>query len=323
VYLSGYRPEISAAGFRLRPRGPFYQVVQPGDASIPPELDRIGPVTAGEIEIVASQLPEQAVRAGDYVPLTLAMRAPAGTADYYVPVVTLGLGEEQLVFEFTTDSHLITPLWEAGEVIIERFDFALPPNLAEGPYALTLGYRNLSTDTEINIQHPLGELVVSEQAYPISTEGLLANFRQQVGLRAASAGKGIWERRSAPWDVPIAAQAGDTINVTLEWQSLAPAGESYTVFLHLIDQANRPLVALDYTPLGGSTPTYLWIPKWLPGQRMLDPYRLELPEDLPPGTYLIETGLYEMSGNRRLHMANPTGNLIGDRIILGAVQIDE
>jgi hypothetical protein len=61
----------------------------------------------------------------------------------------------------------------------------------------------------------------------------------------------------------------------------------------------------------------------LPGQRMLDPYRLQLPEDLPPGTYLIEAGLYEMTGKRRLHMANPAGNLIGDRIILGALQIDE
>src|SRR5690606_35884871 len=38
VYLNGYRPEIVAAGFRLRPRGPFYQVIEPGDSSVPPEL---------------------------------------------------------------------------------------------------------------------------------------------------------------------------------------------------------------------------------------------------------------------------------------------
>jgi hypothetical protein len=323
VYLSGYRPEIAAAGFRLRPRGPFYQVVQSGDASIPPELDPLEPIAAGEIEIVASQLPERAVQAGDYVPLTLAMRLPAGTDDYYVPVLTLGVGDEKLTFEFTTDSHLVTPQWQAGEVIIERFDFALPADLAGGNYPLSLGFRNLSSNTDLDIEHPLGELEVSEQAYPVSTERLLANFRQQVGLLSASAGNGLFDRRSAPWDEPIPAEAGDTINITLEWLSLAPAGESYTVFLHLIDQANRPLVALDYTPLGGSTPTYLWIPKWLPGQRMLDPYRLVLPDDLPPGTYLIEAGLYEMTGKRRLHMADPAGNLVGDRLILGSIQIEE
>ena len=36
------------------------------------------------------------------------------------------------------------------------------------------------------------------------------------------------------------------------WQALARAEESYTVFVHLIDAANRPLVTFDYTPLEGS-----------------------------------------------------------------------
>ena len=109
----------------------------------------------------------------------------------------------------------------------------------------------------------------------------------------------------------------------MRWQSLASAEDSYTVFVHLIDAANRPLVALDYTPLGGSSPTHLWIPKWLPGQRLTDPYRLVLPADLSPGEYYIEVGLYEMVGQRRLHMADAAGNLIGDRLILGPVQVDD
>jgi hypothetical protein len=107
-----------------------------------------------------------------------------------------------------------------------------------------------------------------------------------------------------------------------QWQSLDYAEESYTVFVHLIDQANQPLVALDYTPLGGATPTHLWIPKWLPGQEMLDPYRLEIPPDLAPGEYFVEVGLYEMVGRRRLHMSDENGNYIGDRLILGAVNVE-
>ncbi|MBP7590421.1 MAG: hypothetical protein KBA85_02370, partial [Chloroflexi bacterium] len=98
--------------------------------------------------------------------------------------------------------------------------------------------------------------------------------------------------------------------------------ESYTIFVHLIDAANRPWVTLDYTPLGGSAPTHLWIPKWLPGQQMLDPYRLTIPPDLPPGTYYLEVGLYEMIGGRRLHMSDQAGNLAGDRIILGPVVVE-
>lgn len=315
VYLSNYRREIVDAGFRLRPDGPFFQVVEPGDTTIPAGLNPVSG-SAGEVEIVAYDLPQREVSPGNYIPLTLAMRAPQGSADYYVPVVHVG----DLSFPFTTDSHVISPEWQPGEVIIERFDFALPPNLAAGRYPVTIGMKNLNSDRETGLALSLGEVTVTDQIALTPTNRLLANFRQRVGLIGATARQG-WQRRVAVWSDPLVARPGDTIHLLLHWQSLAKAEESYTIFVHLIDPDNRPLVTLDYTPLGGSTPTHLWIPKWLPGQRMLDPYRLVLPPDLPAGTYYIEVGLYEMVSQRRLHMADEAGNLIGDRLILGPVLV--
>jgi hypothetical protein len=316
VYLSNYRREIVDAGFRLRPDGPFYQVVEPGETSLAAGLTPITGV-GGAVELAAYDLPRRDVTAGDFVPLTLALRAPAGTADYYVPVVRVG----ELTFPFTTDSHLTSPQWQPGEVIVERFDFALPHDLPGGVYPISVALKNLSADTT-GPEIPLGEVTVTGQEAPLDYSRLLANFRQRVGLVAATARVG-GQRRSAVWAEPLPARPGDTVHLRLRWQSLAPAEESYTVFVHLIDAASRPLLALDYTPLGGSAPTHLWIPKWLPGQRLTDPYRLVLPADLPPGEYYIEVGLYEMVGQRRLHMADAAGNLIGDRLILGPVQVSE
>lgn len=317
VYLSNYRREIIDAGFRLRPDGVFYQVVEPGDTSIPNELTPLTNEPGQPVEIVAYDLPQRAVAAGDYVPLTLALRAPAGTVDYFVPVVHVG----DLSFPFTTDSHLTTPQWQPGEIIVERFDFALPHDLPGGAYPVTVSLKNLNADAELPERYSLGELTVTAQDHPPDYSRLLANFRQRVGLVSATARLGR-ERRAAVWVEPLAAQPGDTIQLLLQWQSLARAEEGYTVFVHLIDADNRPLVTLDYTPLGGSAPTHLWIPKWLPGQRYLDPYRLQLPADLPPGTYYIEVGLYEMVSKRRLHMADTEGNLIGDRLILGPIAVE-
>ena len=316
VYLSNYRREIVDAGFRLRPDGPFYQVVEPGDSGVPLTLTPLSSGAAEPVEIVAYDLPRRDVVAGDYVPLTLALRAPAGTTDYFVPVIQVG----ELTFPFTTDSHLTTPAWQPGEVIVERFDFALPHDLPDGIYPVSVGLKNLSADTEPVVSYQLGDLCVSGRSMPPSDDYLLANFRQRVGLASATARRG-WERRSAVWDEPLTGHPGDTVHLLLRWKALARAEESYTVFVHLIDAANRPLVTLDYTPLGGSAPTHLWIPKWLPGQQYLDPYRLVLPGDLPPGTYYIEVGLYEMVGQRRLQMADTMGNLIGDRLILGAIVV--
>jgi hypothetical protein len=259
---------------------------------------------------------DTAVTAGDYIPLTLAFRTPEGTADFYIPVLHIG----EMEFAFTTDSHLTTPNWLPGEVIVERFDFALPHNLAGGRYPVTLDLKNLSTDTITELNLSLGELTITGLNNPIATTHLLANFRQRVGLVNALAREN--GRHQAPWANPIATQPGDIINLYLKWQALDYAEESYTVFVHLIDAANQPLVTLDYTPLGGSMPTHLWFPKWLPGQQMRDPYRLQIPTDLPPGTYYIEVGLYEMVGKRRLHISDENGSLVGDRYILGSVVVN-
>ncbi|MEM7111633.1 MAG: DUF2723 domain-containing protein [Chloroflexota bacterium] len=316
VYLSNFRREIVDAGFRLRPAGAFYQVVEPGESSIP---DGLIPVSAsgGELEVVGYLLGKSEVTAGDYIPLTLALRTPTGTSDFYVPVVQVG----DINFTFTTDSHVITPEWQPNEVIVERFDFALPHHLVAGDYPVSLGLKNLSQDKTTELALDLGQLTVNEAVNPLITSHLLANFRHRVGLVQARA-RANGRFATAPWSDPLTASPGDTVNVTLQWQSLDYAEESYTIFVHLIDLANQPLVTLDYTPLGGATPTHLWIPKWLPGQKMFDPYRFQIPPDLPSGQYLIEVGLYEMVSKRRLHISDQLGNLAGDRYILGAIVVE-
>lgn len=332
VYLNNFRPgPLAGTDFRLRPSGPFYQVVEPGDSTIPDEMTAVTAASASstvlsssvqavaqDIEVVAYDLPKHHVTAGDFVPLTLAMRASVATEEYYVPVLYVG----DLRYEFTTDSHLITPRWWAGEVIIERFDFALPHDLASGIYPLRLNIKNLSLNEEFPLDLSLGPLSVTAADNPPATDHLLANFRQRVGLINAAV-RVNGRRATAPWssEARLTAQPGDMVNVTLEWESLAKAEDSYTVFVHLIDGNNVPYVFLDYTPLGGSAPTHLWIPKWLPGQRYTDPYRLPIPDDLPPGTYYIEVGLYEMVSGRRLHISDSAGNLNGDRIILGPIEV--
>ncbi len=192
-----------------------------------------------------------------------------------------------LTYIFTTDSHQLTPTYTPNEIVLESFDFALPNDIPSGNYPVTLDLKNLSTDTTVPLNLNLGTLTVTGQKYPIRTDHLLANFRQRVGLVAAKA-----NGSQAPWNEEQAprVQPGDTLKTTLTWQSLAPAEESYTIFLHLIDAGNQPLAGLDYTPLGGSMPTHLWIPKWLPGQTMRDPYRLQVPPDLSPGTYYSGSG---------------------------------
>jgi hypothetical protein len=110
------------------------------------------------------------------------------------------------------------------------------------------------------------------------------------------------------------------VEITIRWRCLAPIEESYTVFVHLIDANNQIWDQQDYTPLGGSTPTHLWIPKWLPGQTALDPYTLTMPAGAPPGDYYLEIGLYGMTTRQRVYQYDRAGNLVGDRLVLGQIR---
>ncbi len=318
VYLSGYRSEVVDAGFRLRPDDVFYEVVEPGDESVPPQMQPLGGPGGDPVHLVAYWLPTRAYRAGDIVWLDLAMRAPSTPTEYVIPFAELG----DTRFSFTTDSHLLTTLWQPNEVIVERFAFALPHDLAAGSYRLKVGLVNLSAGTESD---PLliRELSVTEnvRAPKASTlDNLVANFGQRVGVdRAVVRGGG--NQRSAVWGEPRSVQPGDQLDGVIKWRCLAPVEESYTVFVHLIDGTNQIWNQRDYTPLGGSYPTHLWIPKWLPGQTALDPYRLTVPSEAPPGDYYVEIGFYGMTTRQRVYQYDRGGNIVGDRLVLGAVSV--
>jgi hypothetical protein len=324
VYLSDYRREVVDAGFRLRPDGVFYQVVEPGDQSVPAGMEPVPALPSQTIELLGYRLAERRVPAGGQIALDLTMRTPITLTDYLIPYVEAG----EIDFAFTTDSHLLTPLWQPDEVIVERFVMTLPLDLPPGRLPLRVGIANLSSGTRSKLVS-IGELEVTsetvgglEQTGDRLWETILANFGQRVGVDEVIV-RGGGEKRAAIWQEPIELASGDSLDVVIRWRCLAPVEESYTVFVHLMDSANRVVDQTDYTPLGGSYPTHLWIPKWLPGQTALDPYRLTVPPEAPAGDYYVEIGLYAMTSRQRIYQYSQTGDLVGDRLVLGPIRVIE
>ncbi len=339
IYLPDYRPAVRDAGFRLVPDGPFYRVVAPPVTDAHPThlLD----VWADDrVHILGYDLtPSLAppwrggegggVRPGKPLELILYQSAPEPMDGIWMPYAQLGPVETR----WTTDSRLLTPQWQPGEVIAERYELPVPFTLSPGEYLLSLGYADLSggrpqlplstggTTVELATIIVLPSPPLSPPRGGMKVGALLANLDNQVALVGARARAG-WQAREALWQEPLVVQAGQPLHLTLTWQALVSPRDSLTIFIHLIDGAGRPVTGHDYTPLGGACPTYLWFPKWLPGQTFTDPYRLVLPADLPPGDYWLEVGMYGMTSLRRLPVVDLAGNLAGDRVILGPVLVE-
>jgi hypothetical protein len=325
TYLPDYRPAVRDAGFRLVPEGVLYRVEAPPvkDARPARALDLW---VDDRVRILGYDLPETAVRAGDPLTLVIYQSALEPMEEIWMPYARLGPVEDR----WTTDSRLLTTQWQPGEIIVERYELVVPFNLLPGDYPLRLGYADL-TGGRPELPLSTGENTVELDTVtvlanagapaPRILQRSLANLDDQVALMGARVrAGGRWRR--AFWDEPIIVEAGSGLHLTLVWRALASPRDSATVFIHLIDEAERPVAGWDYTPLGGSAPTYLWFPKWLPGQIYLDPYRLTLPDGLPPGIYRLEVGMYGMTSHRRFPVVNLSGDLVGDRVILGPVRVE-
>jgi len=360
IYLPDYRPPIRDAGFRLVPESGLYRVVAPPVTDAVPTYP-LDVWADGQVHILGYDLASPSlgqgslspslegggrgggritVQAGAHLILTLYQTTPEPLDGIWMPYAQLGPVEAR----WTTDSRLLTPQWLPGEIVVERYELPVPFSLPPGEYPLHLGYADLSggrpalglSNGESTVElatvsvlsltsssSPPGGTALSSSPPPGGTEGgePLANLDNRIALVGARARTG-WHGRDANWEEPLAVEAGRALHLTLTWRALASPRDSYTVFIHLIDGAGRYVAGHDYTPLGGACPTYLWFPKWLPGQTLIDPYRLVLPADVPPGDYWLEVGMYGMTSLRRLPVVDLAGNMAGDRVILGPVRVE-
>jgi hypothetical protein len=115
----------------------------------------------------------------------------------------------------------------------------------------------------------------------------------------------------------LAVDEGGTGDLTLVWQALEKPAADYTVFVHVLDENGTCCIwQQDGLPSQNQYPTS----RWLLGEVVLDPYEISLPDDLAPGQYAIEVGLYIAETGRRLLVELP-GQVKSDKVLLRPIQI--
>lgn len=141
----------------------------------------------------------------------------------------------------------------------------------------------------------LAEIAVSGAALPAGA----TNFDDKIALVEAAV--------DAAGLVP-----GGQLPVTLAWQGLAEMSEDYTVFVQVLDAADRIVGQVDAWPVQGTFPTS----QWRPGETVIDPYLVQLSPDLEPGDYRVIVGFYLLATGQRLAVVDAAGNAVDDRVEL-------
>ncbi len=106
-------------------------------------------------------------------------------------------------------------------------------------------------------------------------------------------------------------QRGETLTVTLYWESMAIFDENYQTFVHLLDP---DLIAQhDGTPECGVNPTT----RWEPGQIIPDTHAIQIPLDAPLDQPIdIKVGMYSLIDQRNLFNTADTTKYISLQTIM-------
>ena len=277
-----------------------------------PQREELG----GKIAFLGYDRDRQALRPGESIYLALYWQAQQDLDEDYNVVIGLR-GEHGKVWPLWANRPVhgtySTTNWTAGEVIKDRYGLTVGQDVPAGDYEVELMLVNRIT------QEPL----VTDNGLPIISLG-------QVRVEA-------WERQFAvpPIQHPLkaslgnkvellgydldrtSAKPGESLHLTLYWRALTDMDTSYTVFTHLLDANNRIWGQKDNVPKAGTYPTTLWVE----GEVVADEYEIVVKPDAPPGQYVIEVGMYLAQSGQRLPVLDELGQVQGDRVLLGMVEI--
>lgn len=181
--------------------------------------------------------------------------------------------------------------WAANEVVRDHYILHLDPELPPGTYAVHLATFESSSNAPAGRPAKLGQLTVDDSPGETALEGdpehlLDANWDDLFNILG--------------YDL---VESADKLSLTLYWQSIRPTDISYKVFVHLIDEATGMVAAqADYIPRNWTYPTNLWGPEEI----IPDSVEISL-EDLAPGTYRLQIGMYDPETNQRLEVTSSEG----------------
>jgi hypothetical protein len=203
------------------------------------------------------------------------------------------------------DGTYPTTKWGANEVLRDWHDLVLPPDAPQGRHEVLL---QVLENGEALGELQLGSLEVKGRARQFTVPSIEHPAEAIVGSGVLFLGYDLNADQ---------VQAGEALKLTLYWQALQEVQVSYTVFTHLLDVEETVWGQADSIPQGGAAPTTSWVQEEI----ITDEYEIVVDQKAPPGTYVVEVGMYDASTGLRLPIVADGERLAGDRLLLQEIQV--
>jgi hypothetical protein len=113
-----------------------------------------------------------------------------------------------------------------------------------------------------------------------------------------------------------ALEPGDVLELVLYWELEPRPSRQYTIFAHILNEDGQVVSGFD----ANEYPTSFWDEAG--GERLLSFMRLPVGQDLAPGEYQVEIGVYNQPTGERLAILEGQEQ-IADRLLLAPLLVSE
>jgi 4-amino-4-deoxy-L-arabinose transferase-like glycosyltransferase len=206
---------------------------------------------------------------------------------------------------------LPTNTWHKGQIIGDIREIKLLPGTPAGSYQITVNLFDPYRQEELK---PERDLVLGPVDVPRREPPPISALDMDHPLEMNLGGK----VRLLGYSIQSGFRPGDNIHLTLFWQAMAEMDKDYTVFSHLVDDKGNLWGQKDNPPVDGFYPTT----KWEMGEIVRDQYDLLISPEAQPGEYRLEAGMYLVeTGQRLVILSEGTHSPVGDKVVLGTIQV--
>jgi hypothetical protein len=285
------------------------------ETALPAEIQPLGFVYDDALRLIGYHLGKKAVRPGDWLPVTLYWQATRPlTLNYSAFVHLLDQNGRSIaqVNTYPDGGKWPTSMLQPGKVLEDTYYVPVPPE-TEAPLATRLALGIFEFEDSVRAAkvavNPAGETAEPIVAGPpllphrwpvlAPPQTLEANFGNQIRLIGYNP---INDKKIRP---------GETVSLSLYWETLQAPGQNLNLFIHLIDPTTGAQVA------GFDGPPQFPTGFWQPGNTFIDTRALAFPPDLPPGDYELRIGWYNLINFSRLPLQDG-----GDSLLVSVVKVE-
>jgi hypothetical protein len=282
-YWEYYRPRPPV--FMLREDGLDYLWLYPG-----PHLNIVRNAEFEDGLTLMGFVPDQwAVQPGQTTTLTLIWRL---SPEDFSQTVHIRLQDESDVVWVESSGPVLDP---AGPSPVEgHYQLTIPPEMPRGDYELWVAVGCLDEAISENVAwFKAGTIPARQLDKPSLQFANSINFGNLITFGGANLGQ-------------TTILPDQSLDVELWWQPLHPISNSYTIFVHLIDESGNIWGQLDHIPKinDRDLPTTTWQKdEWI-----IDTFQLYLKPDAPAGSYTLLVGVYDSQNFERLPVVGQQNN---------------